>query len=131
MNPTSHPNLFTASAAGPELVELLARTGATPAVADPALARQLGGLPQLPPGLPMMARVRVEAARAGVPATAVLLVTVALLDAATSASGILPPALAAVKSPPTVIVGTETECAAVLAAAEAVVAASPGLRRFA
>ncbi len=129
MKPTPHPHVFTTQLTGPDLAALLARTGATPAVADPALAKQLGPLPQLPPGLPMMDRVRVEAAKAGVPATAVLMVTVALVDEAVTTSGMLPPALAAVKAPPTVIVGTPERCAAVLAAAEAVVASSPGIRR--
>jgi hypothetical protein len=128
LNPTPYGNIHTTQATGPDLADLLTRTGATPAVADPALARQLGGLPQMPPGLPMMERVRAEAARAGVPAAGVLMVTAAILDAAACASGILPPALAAVQRPPTVIVGSPDRCAAVLAAAEAVVAAAPGLR---
>lgn len=146
---TRHPNVFTISTADPAALAAAARSGATLAVADADLAARLGlpalTLPALtlPPGR-LRDAVVAEAAAAGVPETAVLLVAVALLDADTDASTIaamkLPPAAAAAAAsagitmadvaafelPPTVIVGSPAQTAAVLSAAEAVAASSRG-----
>lgn len=142
--PTRHPNLFTISTADPPAVAAAARSGATLAVADADLTARLGlPAPPLPPGQ-LRDSVRAEAAAAGVPEAAVTAVVAALIDASVSASAIaamkLPPAataaataagitmadVAAFELPPTVIVGTEEQCEAVLAAAEAATASRPG-----
>ena len=123
--PTRHPGVFTIPAAD-DLPDLLRSAAVTPtlAVADPALAARLGlPVPPLPPGK-FRDALAAEAAGAGVPETAVLMVALALID--TAASGLLPPALAAVQLPATWVVGSEAECAAVIAAAEAVTASSRG-----
>jgi hypothetical protein len=126
MIPTQYPNLYTTQLTGPDLAVLLARTGATPAVADPELHDRLGPLPQLPPGR-FHDAVIAESAAAGAPETAVIMTAVALLDSAVTASGLLPPALVAVQLPATWIVGTTKQCSAVLSAAEAVAASSRGM----
>ena len=125
--PTRHRNVYTVH---PDALPALLRAAAgtpTLAVADTALAARTGlPAPQLPPGR-FRDAVAAEAAAAGVPETAVLMVALALID--TAASGLLPPALAAVPLPPTWIVGAPAQCEAVIAAAEAVAASSRGRRR--
>jgi hypothetical protein len=126
--PTRHRNVYTADPV--DLPELLRTAAAAPtlAVADPALAARLGlPAPPLPPGR-LRDCVTAEAAAAGVPETAVMLVAVALITEA--ATPLMPPALASIQMPPTVIIGSSpAQTEAVLQAAEAVAASSRGRRR--
>ena len=141
--PTAYSGLYTAHTTRREDVSRIAgELGATPAGADPRLAWWLGeklGPTPLPSRLPLMDRLTAAAVEAGVPAAAVLWAAVAILDASADYSGVTTPPrlaargytardLAAVTLPPVVVFGTEEQCAAVLSAAEAVVASAPGQR---
>ena len=125
--PTRHANVFTVHP--DDLPALLRAAAVTPtlAIADPALAARLGPpVPPLPPGK-LRDALAAEAAAAGVPETAVMMVALALID--TAAAALLPPAMAAVPLPPTwITAGSPEQCAAVIAAAEAVAASSRGRR---
>jgi hypothetical protein len=126
--PTTYPGIFTVHTTNrDELAKLVSTLGpVTLSIASPSLARiandHSGPPPTLPPG-EFRDLLAAESAAAGVPEFAVLNVVIAILDATTPAGAV--PGLVDVELPPTLIVGRPQQCAAVLATAEALVAAAP------
>lgn len=111
---TPPPNIrVTNSAYRDSVVAALRDTQATVVIADPAVAQQVQeqtALPPLPPG-PFGSALVAEAGAAGVLVRAVVWAALVMAD----------PEIG-----PLVIVGTEKQCAAVLAAAERALAAKAG-----